>query len=253
MSNYRVLKNLFRPVYEQVRSTWELYADKPTGHYPIVIQGIQRSGTNYLTTLLTQSDYRIINKIDPKRSNPSHKHFRWQKNKHSIVMDARYQNNRYVNSLQDINKICGYKPDLKHIVLFRTPEKWLNSIYRWGLESKWFKNEDEFFAQNLHIAYLKEWDAYYSFWQKTAAQTPNQVLLMSYERLIAESELGLSKIDQFMGVVRHSTDNLIYSVDKVRHSRPIVEKRTALNRPELSELLKKTTNFDWHTAMENSF
>jgi hypothetical protein len=252
MSHYKTIKNVVRPLYEHIWKIWLRCTDKPSGHYPVIIQGIQRSGTNYLTTLLTQSDYRIINRIDPKRNDPRHKHFRWQQDKSSIVMDNRYQNSLYAASLEEINKICGYPVDLKHIVLFRTPENWLNSIYRWGLESKWFENEDDFFSRKLHITYLQEWDAYYSFWQSIAAHTPHQVLLMNYERLIEESNRGIAQIELFMGVKRNPSENLQYSVEKVRHSRPISEKRTSLERPELTILFKQSTIFDWRTAMENS-
>lgn len=249
MSTTETIKSWVRPAYERIWRYWQRYTDKPRGHYPVIIQGIQRSGTNYLTVLLTQSDYKVMNKIDPKRDDPTHKHFRWQKNKSSIVMDESYQNSQYVASLEEINEICGYPPEFKHIVLFRTPEKWLNSIYRWGLENRWFDNEEDFFSRKLHIAYLQEWDAYYSFWQGIAAQKPNQVLLMNHEMFIAEPDKGLSLIDNFMGVKRNNPQQLVYSVEKVRHSRPISEDRTSLECPELTTLLDQATVFGWRAVL----
>jgi hypothetical protein len=252
MYRTKLSNRVFRPVYTFIWELWERYTGKSTGHYPVIIQGIQRSGTNFLATLLTQSDYRIINKIDPKRDDPRHKHFRWQKDKSSIVMDLRYRNSKYVKSLEEINEICCYPPEFKHIVLFRTPKKWINSIYRWGLGNGWFDNELDFFARKLHKAYLNEWDAYYSFWQNMALLDPDRILLMSYERLIGEPASALARIDKFMGVNRNDTKQLITTVEKVRHSRPITEKRSSLQHPELATLLDQTTIFDWRKAMDSS-
>ena len=239
-------------VKENILNLYEFIFDYSKGQYPVVIQGIQRSGTNYLTAVLMSSDYRVLNKIDPKRSNPRHKHCRWQNDKTTIVMDDRYKNERVVSSISEINAICGYPENQKHIVIFRSPDKWLNSIYRWGLENFWFNDEKDFFNLNLHESYLREWDAYYYFWQSMALQSPAQVLFVSHERLVNKTEVELERINKFMGVERSGKQTTNTLIKKVRHSRPISEKRTFLQHPELTTLLNKEFVFDWRHASEGS-
>lgn len=219
--------------------------NQPRGAYPVAIQGIQRSGTNFLTVLLEGEDYRVLNRIDPKRDNPRHKHFRWQHDKTTIVMDRRYANTTSANSVNDVNEICAYPSETKHIVVFRSPEKWLNSIYRWGIDNSWFESEDAFFSGGLHENYLREWDAFYGFWQNRAHEHPKQVLMVSYDALVKDTAAGLKRVDAFMDVIRPSGLSSAGPITKVRHSRPITEKRQALHRPELDELLSRKTEFDW--------
>ena len=239
-------------VKESVLNLYEFLFGDSKGRYPVVIQGIQRSGTNYLTAVLMSSDYRVLNKIDPKRSNPRHKHCRWQNDKTTIVMDDRYRNESFVTSIAEINAICGYPENQKHIVIFRSPDKWLGSIYRWGLESSWFNDEEDFFNRNLHWSYLQEWDAYYDFWQRMALQSPEQVLFVSHERLVKQTEVALERINKFMGVVLSTELRPSISIEKVRHSKPITEKRVSLQHPELTILLNKPLVFDWRCAAEGS-
>lgn len=246
------LKSNLRPVYVWFWRLWIRLKERPKGSHPVVIQGIQRSGTNFLTALLDQADYRILNRLDPKRHDPRHKHCRWQDDKSTIVMDARYCNTLSASSMNDLNELCGYAPDLKHIVLFRAPEPWLNSIFRWGLEAEWYPSEDAFFEQKLHVAYLSEWDAFYTFWQERQREEPHKVLILSHEKLIENSEVGLKQIDAFMGVDRTESPLAFMPVEKVRHSRPIGEKRKHLDRVELTEVLNMPTQFDWQGYMKGN-
>ena len=246
------IKNVIRPIYEHVWKAWEKVFQQPNGTYPLVIQGIQRSGTNYVTAVLSQSDYRIINKIDPARNCPSHKHFRWQEDKTTIVMDARYKNTLIAKSIKEINKICDYPDNYRHVVIFRAPDKWLNSIYRWGLGCGWYKNEKEFFAKNLHNLFLNEWDAYYSFWQNISQISPDAVLFIEHGEFASDPVSGLKKIDQFMDVHRTEYSNEIRTIKKVRHSRPLTEARETCDQNYIAKILEQKLEFDWHAATEAS-
>ncbi|WP_342858642.1 sulfotransferase domain-containing protein [Pacificibacter sp. AS14] len=226
--------------------------ERPKGNYPVAIQGIQRSGTNFLTALLDQGSYRILNRLDPKRHDPRHKHCRWQADKSTIVMDDQYRNTLSASSVREINTLCGYAPETKHIILFRAPEPWLNSIFRWGLEAEWYPSEDAFFEQQLHVAYWREWDAFYAFWQDRQRQEPDQVLIVSHKKMIENPQDGLKRIDAFMGVVRAPHETAFTPIEKVRHSRPIGEKREPLDRAELTDVLDMPTQFDWQSYMQGN-
>lgn len=46
-------------------------------------------------------------------------------------MDDKYANNKFAKSIEEINNICGYKKDQKHVLIFKDPNKWIESIQRW--------------------------------------------------------------------------------------------------------------------------
>ena len=247
--NWR-LKNILRPAYVRGWKAWIRINERPKGTYPVAIQGIQRSGTNFLTTLLDNADYRVLNRIDPKRNDPRHKHCRWQEDKSTIVMDERFRNSVTASSIDEVNEICRYPADMQHIVLFRAPEKWLNSIFRWGLKNEWFSSEDAFFERGLHEAFLREWDEYYAFWQDMQRDDSKRVLILSHEDLVRSPTEGLKRIEAFSGVVRAASMAPAGPVKKVRHSRPIGERRKDLDREELRDVLSLPTHFDWQAYLE---
>tara|TARA_R110002124_G_scaffold68901_1_gene186052 strand:+ start:168 stop:908 length:741 start_codon:yes stop_codon:yes gene_type:complete len=234
-----------RAGYDILWKSWARLREKDQGIYPVVHQGIQRSGTNFLSAVLSKADYRIINRIDPARDAPRHKHFRWQDDKSSIVMDSRYGNDRHVGSVAEINRICGYPEDQKHIVLFREPRDWLDGIFRWGLANGWFPSQEAFFEGDLHRAYLREWDAYYAKWADLAARDPAGVLLVSYGDLRRDARAGVLAIDRFMGVERATPLGTDFTIDKVRHSKPMTEKRKGLEHPGIDAALNAPFAFDW--------
>lgn len=247
------LKHRVRPVYEVVMYFWAWLTERRSGAHPIIIQGIQRSGTNYFAVLLQQAGYRILNNIDPRRNDPRHKHFRWQDDKTSIVMDSRYRNARFASSIEEINTICGYPSDYKHVVIFRDPIAWINSIFRWGLNNNWYSTSDEFFSKKLHIAYLQEWDEYYKFWEGIAAKSPTQVKLINYEQLLREPHESIREIDLFVGFGRSEIVSINPVIAKVRHSQPIKKERERLDQAELNDIEGYPFKFDWKAALEKSF
>lgn len=238
------MKNYVRPFYVKIWKVWERITVKNTGKYPVVIQGIQRSGTNYLTELLVNADYNVINKIDPKRNDPRHKHFRWQSNKSTIQMDSRYVNKLTASNIDDINSICCYPNDYKHLVLYRNPTVWLNSIYRWGLECQWFESEEEFISLNLHEKYLIEWDAYYAFWEMLSDRNPEQVLLINHADLAAQPNKKINEIDSFMNI-RRTDEVRQLTVEKIRHSRPLNEKRVTLKNIDVKNYLENESSYNF--------
>ena len=238
------VKNLFRPSYNLIWKVSLWLFDPPKGSFPVALQGIQRSGTNHLTVLLEQVDYLVLNRIDPKRDNPEHKHFRWQKDKQTIRMSSQYINEITAKTVTEINGLCRYREDQKHIVLFRPPEPWLNSIFHWGLENEWFPTVDAFFEQNLHQAYLEEWDAFYAYWADMSCKFPDLVMMLSHEDVLQNATKVIARIDAFMKVERPTSPGKM-AVGKVRHSRPMSSKRLKLHRSEMYEILAIQREFEW--------
>lgn len=243
------LRLLFKKYYtsnvkESLRNFYELIFDSRAVGSPVAIQGIQRSGTNYLTSLLGMSGYKVLNHVDPRRDHPCHKHFRWQPEKNTIAMDLRYKNTLCVSSIHQINEICDYDPDTKHLVIYREPDKWLKSIFNWGLANGWFRDYSDFMKSNLCDKYLAEWDAYYTFWQKQSSVHSDLVLIINYEELINDAVQVMERVDNFAG---HSSplDLTNIRIDKVRHSKSISKSRDRPDDLDFNYVVDRDFQFNW--------
>lgn len=245
-----MLRQALRLRVEPLRRVWRSLSERESGIHPIAHHGLQRSGTNYLCTLLAQADYRVVNRIDPDRTDPRHKHFRWQADKSTIVMDRRYGNALQPASLAEVNALCGYARDMRHVVLFRHPRSWLDAIFRWGLQNGWFASEAEFLSRGLYRAYLAEWHAYYGTWADFAQGDPARVLILGYADLKRDPGAVLARIDAFAGVIRRHPPVGLGQITKVRHSRPMAEPRESLHHPDLDAAALHPGRFDWRAISD---
>ena|GEM_PF-7106159 len=215
---------------------------------PIVAHaGIQRSGTNYLNHILRDSDLFVANAVDPERDHPSHKHFRWQDNKNSIVMDRAFMNDCAAGSIFEVNRIAGFPLETKHVVVFKKPENWLQSIYRWGLTHDWVSGEEDFLRDpQLAAAWLGEWDEYHKKWGDLESVSPEMVLIVCYEDLLQDSVKGVSSILEFL-VGESSHRQSTGDVDKVPHSRRRAheDRREPLVASEVLGLIQRVVSWDW--------
>lgn len=170
-------------------------------------QGIQRSGTNYLSVLLKKRGYFVVNRTDPKRNHPAHKHFRWQKNKDGILLDRQYVNKLIADNIGELNKLSGHRSATKHVIIFKEPKAWLCSINRWAVENNWesyYSTKKNVWLKNVFL----EWDAYYAVWQHYQEDTPSQVLIINFEDLINNNRPVLRKVDNFMELENHGGEEL---------------------------------------------
>lgn len=205
--------------------------------------GIQRSGTNYLNTILMRSGVNVINKYDPKRSDPRHKHCRWFSKKDRIYLDEQYCNNFHAETVEELNNICGYKKGTRHLVIYRNPKIWLNGIYRWAIRSGWIDEnckEDEliFFLKGAYL----EWKEYYGWWLSISEKNPKQVIIVSHERLVAADKYTLENIESFLEM----KSKINPKIDKVSKSRAGFSKKD----PKLEKLCEQVVGMDLNTNLK---
>lgn len=165
--------------------------------------GIQRSGTNYLLRILIDLNLRPLNAFDPERSNPKHKHFRWQPEKSSIKIHDVYKNNIVVSSLDALNSVAGYPKTTKHIVIFKPAVPWLASILNWGMVCGWYENIAEATSLESITGALGEYDAYYCFWQEVAETNRSSVEILRHSDVIERPIVVAEALDS-LGI-RYST------------------------------------------------
>jgi len=159
-------------------------------------------------------------------------------------MDTRYSNTSEAVSAREVNALCGYPENMRHLVLFRNPRDWLDSIYRWGLQNAWFANEESFFDQALYRSYLAEWHEFYAAWASFSQADPDLVKLISYDDLKQDTLGTIARIDDFCGVTR-SVEFTLPHIGAVRHSAPMDEKRVGLIGADIDAAAQSRGKFDW--------
>ena len=105
----------------------------------IAHHGLQRNGTNFLLHALRHLDVDVINEFDKKRNKPQHKHFRWYSSKENIPEQiyAEYFNSLIAENVHEVNALCNFPRDTKHIVIYKEENSSIVSVLnwvRWGLQ-----------------------------------------------------------------------------------------------------------------------
>lgn len=153
----------------------------------IAHHGIQRSGTNFLLLCLKRYNLKIINRHDPERNDPAHKHFRWYENKTIIPQEIhdQYYNTTTVNNVTDLNKASNFPIDTKHIIIYKERHASLVSMLNWGLRVGWFNTKHD--AISAAGNYLNDIDAYNKFWVDLSKLFPEYIQLVCYKDVVRDN------------------------------------------------------------------
>tara|TARA_B100000959_G_scaffold166622_1_gene174516 strand:+ start:103 stop:801 length:699 start_codon:yes stop_codon:yes gene_type:complete len=201
----------------------------------IAHHGLERSGTNFFRACLLSIDIDIINKIDPQESNPKHKHFRWYENK-SLIPHFRKQffNNFTANNIKDINAICGYPVDTSHFVIKKTSASAITSLSNYAIREGWFTDKKN--VEKNILLLLKDYKAYYNFWQKMSDTNSSQVQIISYEDLVLSS-FPLIKALEKAGIKPKLKVPIQFIFDEVYQSDK--DRRNIFSEKKISEIISK--------------
>lgn len=145
--------------------------------------GLQRNGTNFLLLSLKKLKINVINEVDPTRCDPRHKHFRWYADKSVIpyFIAEQYGNCISADTIFDLNRICGYPRDTKHIVIRKKKSSAVVSLANWGLRTGWFSDKQNA-VENFPLL-VRDYNEYYGFWQQLGASCPSWVKVIDFEDL----------------------------------------------------------------------
>jgi hypothetical protein len=155
--------------------------------------GLQRSGTNVLRAALTDLGVTPLNAYDGARDAPSHKHFRWQADQSSIVMDAAFVNDVVADDLDAVDRLAGYPAGTRHVVVYKRVTPWARSIINWGLRCGWWTDLDA--AVAALPGSLGEYDAYNEFWQRMERDRPGECRLVEHPSVAADPHVLLGALD----------------------------------------------------------
>ncbi|MDH3980930.1 MAG: hypothetical protein OEU91_10525 [Gammaproteobacteria bacterium] len=170
--------------------------------------GLQRSGTNFLETLLKKK-YRVrFLNSDKDRRSPLQKHFRLYNDK-DIISEPQYQNDLKFSDFESFERLFEVTPDY-YLVISKDPYSWLLSYNNWAKKCNW---------PDVSHHYIEEYNLFYGKWLEFSRQT-EKIIFIRYVDLLQNANEELSrleaKIDLRKGIFSQFRSNVIGKVSQTR-------------------------------------
>lgn len=151
----------------------------------ILIYGLQRSGTNFLETLLKSNYHLHVLNYNKNRAHPLQKHFRLYDNKLAIP-EAQYSNDLYFNSFKEYEDSLELNKEVDlYLVISKDPYSWYLSYTKWAKRCNW---------PDVDYHYLEEYQQFYSKWLQFSKEN-DRIVLLNYRNLILDTEIALKKLE----------------------------------------------------------
>lgn len=188
----------------------------------LLLYGLQRSGTNYLETMVLNSLPGSIFLNGEQRNEITHKHFRLYDDKTKIPEPQFYNDSLFENFTSFVSAL-PVEPDL-FIIISKDPYSWLSSYQKWSSKNKWPEH-------NYH--YLEEYNLFYGKWHTFSSKTKN-MLFIRYEDLLLSPKKVINTIATALEL---PTPKKVATTKKVYASRTFTEgkKEAFINRDHVKE------------------
>ena len=201
--------------------------------------GLQRSGTNFLESLLVNNFDIKIYSLRKEREHPLQKHFILYDDKTKIP-ESKYLNNYNFKSYADFKKSWELNTEINGvIVISKDPYSWLLSYEKWAKKCNW---------PTPSYQYIEEYNLFLDKW-RVFAQQSNEILFIRYIDLLVQPEIELTKIeDKFSLKKRWKTrrNGLKTALDKVK-----VSEKFSKEKKEFYTKKKYLNNYN-KTKLENT-
>jgi hypothetical protein len=201
--------------------------------------GLQRSGTNFLESLLAKNFDIKIHSLRKERDHPLQKHFRLYDDKTKIP-EAKYLNNYNFKSYIDFKKSWGLNTEINGvIVISKDPYSWLLSYEKWSKKCNW---------PTPSYQYIEEYNLFLNKW-RVFAQQSNEILFIRYIDLLVQPEIELTKIENKFSLKRRwniRRNGLKIALDKVK-----VSEKFSKEKKEFYTKKKYLNNYN-KTKLENT-
>lgn len=204
---------------------------KGKGSMKLLHYGLQRSGTNFLESLL-KKNYRVqFLNSNKSRSLPLQKHFRLYSKK-NIIPEPQYCNNIIVENFENFEALFEVVPDY-YLVLSKDPYSWYLSYREWAKKCNWPK-------VNHH--YIEEYNLFYGKFLEFSNQT-EKVIFVKYIDLLKDSNAVLNQLQERMNLKKTIISRFILrKPSKVSQSSRFANERRAYYIEE--KYLKEYSNED---------
>lgn len=153
--------------------------------------GLQRSGTNFLESLLAKKYHvHILNSnidgVRPDRSAPLHKHFRLYDEK-DIVPEPKFKNEFKITSFVSFEQLLEVIPDY-YLIISKDPYSWLLSYTDWARRSNW---------PEVPYHYILEYNLFYAKWLEFSQQS-KRIIFVRYIDLLRDTDEELTRLESIM-------------------------------------------------------
>lgn len=221
----------------------------------LILYGLQRTGTNYLETLLPGnfSNVEMLND-GAARSLPTHKHFRLY-NEQYFIPEPKYYNNFHYYSLEDVEKhleeLTG-KTNVGFVVTVRNPYNWYLSYCRLARKNTRPFKKNRWRSFNRHSEnphYMIDYNLFYTKWLNFVKQNPGKSILLRHEDMLKDMPSSLDAIAQKFDL--QLKNDQYQDVSKVNMSKKFTGKKRSyymnnefLNEFDAKELQILTAHLD---------
>jgi len=156
------------------------------GRMNLLHYGLQRSGTNYVETLLKQN-YRIrFLNSNRDRCSPLQKHCRLYEDKR-IIGDPKYVNDIVVETFEQFEALFDVVPDY-YLIVSKDPYSWYLSYRNWAAKCGW---------PEVTHHYIEEYNLFYGKFLKLARQS-SKFVFIRYVDLIRDPRLTMAELKNNM-------------------------------------------------------
>jgi len=148
------------------------------------LYGLQRSGTNFLESLvnLNYPSCRFLN--GELRSDITHKHFRLY-NRKECIPEPQFMNSLTFDSFAAFEKMLPQSPHL-YVVVSKDPYSWYVSYNKWSQKNNWPPHD---------YNYIEEYNLFYGKWMEFSKQT-GKVIFIRYADLLQQPISEINRIGQ---------------------------------------------------------
>ena len=150
--------------------------------------GLQRSGTNFLETILKRNfKVRFLNS-NRDRSSPVQKHCRLYDEK-DVVPHPQYRNNIIVRSFEQFEDLFRIRPQF-YLVISKDPYSWFLSYSNWARKCNW---------PPVDHHYIEEYNLYYGKLLDLSSQT-DKFIFVRYVDMISDTKAILKHLQEKMAL-----------------------------------------------------
>ena len=150
--------------------------------------GLQRSGTNFLETLL-KTNYRVrfLNIVDDRNS-PLHKHCRLYSSR-EMIPESQYENKIGIETFNQFQELLKVKPDYI-LIVSKDPYSWYLSYKNWAQKCHW---------PNVDHHYIEEYNLFYRLFMNISSQS-DTFIFIKYIDLIRDPSTSLRDLEEKMNL-----------------------------------------------------
>lgn len=153
--------------------------------------GLQRSGTNFLESLL-KKNYRIrILNDNEDRSSPLQKHCRLYSQK-DIIPEPQYHNDIIVEDFESFESLFDISPDY-YVIISKDPYSWYLSYLNWAKKFNW---------PDVSHNYIEEYNLFYGKFIEFSKQS-DKFVFVKYIDLVKDANAVLNQLEEKMNLKRN--------------------------------------------------